>query len=143
MSILGSITDSLESIIVAETTLLDLVQGGTTGQVTKLPYAIISYGRDVSSAEGLNGTVDSHLATTITVFSDDWDATQTAIEELLILFMDSQSAHLNTLTTANTAVTDFNATGFVPATMNEGDVSHLSKFIGQVMYDLHLRYDYT
>lgn len=142
-SILGSITDSLESIIVANTTLLDLIQGGTTITVSNRPYGIISYGRDISSSEGLTGTVDSHLAATITIFGDDWDTTQIAIEELLILFMKSSNVHLNTLIAANSAVIDFNATGFVPATMNEGDVASLSKFIGQVLFDLHMRYSYT
>ena len=137
---LQPITNTIETLVVANTTLLDLRQGTDLIDQGSRPYAMITYGQGTISSQGIDGTIDSHLQTVITVRGDDWDETQQALEELMVVFMDETV--FNSLCNAHDAIIDFKSIGYIPAQLAEGDVVTLSKFAGQMIYDLHLRYNY-
>lgn len=141
MSILGGITDTIGTLIADNTSIKEVMQGLAAQDRGDRPFAVITYGTDIVSSEGMDGTVDSHIATTITIFGDDWEEVQTGIEELMILFMGTTVS--NQLTNAHpTNVIELNMTGYTPAMMAEGDIASLSKFVGIVAFDLFLRYNY-
>ena len=140
VSILKGVTDSIETLVVANTSLVDLRQGPTLQHAGEKLFGIITYGTGAISSQGVDGTIDNHLTATITILADDWEATQTALEELMVVFMDETV--FNALVTANTNIIDFKITSYIPAQLSESDVATLSKFAGQALYDLHLRYTY-
>lgn len=137
MSELGPIIDTLETIIVASTTLTDITRGTPTHPGER-PYGSIAFGKGGISSQGMDGTVDCHLQTAVFVWGDDWEEVQVAIEELNVLFMDD--THYNALKTAHDEVIDFKVIEYIPAGMAEG--LKLSKYVGQVLFDLHIRYNY-
>lgn len=139
-SILKGVTDSIETLVVANTSLVDLRQGPSLQHTGEKPFGIITYGAGIISSQGLDGAIDNHLSATITIVADDWEGTQLALEELMVVFMDETV--FNALVTANTNIIDFKITSYTPAQLAEGNLASLSKFVGQAKYDLHLRYTY-